>query len=94
MTTTIPAPREDVSETAPKIMSFEIPADKLGEVIGPTGKVINAIQAETGANISVDDDGLVGVVAIAAVDRGAVAEAERQIKLILDPPTADVGATY
>lgn len=94
MTSAIAAPRDDVSETAPKITSFEIPADKIGEVIGPKGKVINSIQAETGANISVDDDGLVGIVSIAAVDRGAVAEAERQIKLILDPPTADVGATY
>jgi polyribonucleotide nucleotidyltransferase len=94
MTSAIAEPRDDVSETAPKIMSFEIPADKIGEVIGPKGKVINSIQGETGANISVDDDGLVGIVSIAAVDRGAVAEAERQIKLILDPPTADVGATY
>ncbi len=90
----IAEPRPEVNETAPKIISFEIPADKIGEVIGPKGKVINSIQSETGANISVDDDGLVGIVAIAAVDGGAVAEAERQIKLILDPPTADVGATY
>ncbi len=87
-------PREELAETAPKIISFEIPADKIGEVIGPKGKVINSIQGETGADISVDDDGLVGVVAIAAVDMGAVNEAERQIKLILDPPTADVGETY
>ena len=94
MAATIAEPRPDVSETAPKIVSFEIPADKIGEVIGPKGKVINAIQAETGTNITVDDDGLVGVVSIAAVDRGAVAEAERQIKLILDPPTAELGATY
>ncbi len=94
MASAIAEPRDDVSETAPKIVSFEIPVDKIGEVIGPKGKVINSIQSETGANISVDDDGLVGVVAIAAVDRGAVAEAERQIKLILDPPTAEVGATY
>jgi polyribonucleotide nucleotidyltransferase len=43
--------------TLPKIISFEIPIDKIGEVIGPKGKVINAIQAETGADISVDDDG-------------------------------------
>ncbi len=84
----------ELAETAPKIISFEIPVDKIGEVIGPKGKVINAIQGETGADISVDDDGLVGIVAIAAVDMGAVDEAERQIKLILDPPTADVGAVY
>ncbi len=94
MTSAIAAPREEVAETAPKIISFEIPIDKIGEVIGPKGKVINAIQAETGANISVDDDGMVGTVAIASVDAGAMQEAERQIKLILDPPTAEVGETY
>ena len=94
MAETIIEPRPEVRDTAPKISSFEIPVDKIGEVIGPKGKVINAIQSETGADISVDDDGTVGVVAIASTDRAAVLEAERQIKLILDPPTADVGATY
>ncbi|MEZ5377855.1 MAG: polyribonucleotide nucleotidyltransferase [Acidimicrobiales bacterium] len=90
----IAAPRDDVREGAPKIVSFEIPIDKIGEVIGPKGKVINAIQAETGADISVDDDGMVGTVSISSSDSGVVAEAERQIRLILDPPTAEVGATY
>jgi len=90
----IPEPREEVRDTAPKIVSFEIPIDKIGEVIGPKGKVINTIQAETGADISVDDDGMVGIVAIASTDNGAVAEAKRQIELILDPPTAEVGAEY
>ena len=94
MAETIIEPRPEVRDTAPKISSFEIPVEKIGEVIGPKGKVINAIQSETGADISVDDDGAVGIVAIASTDRGAVLEAERQIKLILDPPTADVGATY
>ena len=90
----IAGPRAEVSENAPKIISFEIPVDKIGEIIGPKGKVINAIQAETGANISVDDDGIVGVVSIAAVESERVAEAERQIRLILNPPTADLGAVY
>ncbi|HEV8296079.1 MAG TPA: polyribonucleotide nucleotidyltransferase [Acidimicrobiales bacterium] len=90
----IAEPRPDVGANAPKIISFEIPIDKIGEVIGPKGKVINAIQAETGADISVDDDGMVGTVSIASADRGAVAEAERQIRLILNPPTAEVGAVY
>ncbi len=94
MTEAIPAPRDDVREGAPKIISFEIPVDKIGEVIGPKGKVINAIQTETGADISVDDDGQIGIVSIAATDREVVGEAERQIRLILDPPTADVGETY
>ena len=90
----IAEPRSEVGATAPKIVSFEIPMDKIGEVIGPKGKVINAIQLETGADISVDDDGSVGRVSIGSTDSGAVAEAERQIRLILNPPTADVGQTY
>jgi polyribonucleotide nucleotidyltransferase len=94
MNAAIAAPRDDVGASAPKLISFEIPLDKIGEVIGPKGKVINAIQQETGANISVDDDGVVGTVTVGAVDRGAVAEAERQIQLILNPPTAEVGAIY
>ncbi|HSL56218.1 MAG TPA: polyribonucleotide nucleotidyltransferase, partial [Acidimicrobiales bacterium] len=94
MNATIAEPRPEVGESAPKIISFEIPIDKIGEVIGPKGKVINAIQSETGADINVDDDGTVGTVSIAAVDKGVVAEAERQIKLILNPPTAEVGAVY
>jgi len=90
----IPAPRDEVGETAPKIVSFEIPMDKIGEVIGPKGKVINAITTETGADVSVDDDGMVGRVSIGSTDKGAVEEARRQINLILNPPTAGVGETY
>jgi len=94
MAEALDGPRDDVGENAPKIVSFEIPIEKIGEVIGPKGKMINTIQAETGADISVDDDGMVGIVSIASPDRGAVAEAERQIQLIVDPPTAEVGAVY
>jgi len=94
MAEAIAEPRPEVRDTAPKIVSFEIPIDKIGEIIGPKGKVINSIQAETGADISVDDDGMVGTVAIASVDSAKVAEAQRQIELILDPPTAEMGATY
>ena len=94
MGSAIAAPRAEVGPTAPKIISFEVPADKIGEIIGPKGKVINAIQEETGADITVDDGGTVGVVSVASTDSGAVSEAERQIKLIIDPPTAEVGETY
>ncbi len=94
MTGAISAPRDDVRDGAPKIVAFEIPVDKIGEVIGPKGKVINSIQAETGADISVDDDGVVGIVSISSSDSTIVEEAERQIRLILDPPTAEVGAVY
>jgi len=94
MAEAIPGPRDDVGENAPKIEAFEIPVEKIGEVIGPKGKMINTIQAETGADISVDDDGMVGIVSIASPDRDKVAEAKRQIMLIVDPPTAEVGAVY
>ena len=94
MNAAIAEPRPEVGASAPKIISFEVPIDKIGEIIGPKGKVINAMQAETGADISVDDDGMVGTVSIGSTDLGAVAEAERQIRLILNPPSAEVGATY
>ncbi len=90
----IDGPRDDVGATAPKIVSFQIPIDKIGEVIGPRGKVINQIQEETGADVNVDDDGTVGVVSIGSTDRDAVIEAERQIRLIINPPTANVGENY
>jgi polyribonucleotide nucleotidyltransferase len=90
----IPEPRSEVADAAPKIVSFQIPMDKIGEVIGPKGKVINALQQETGAAIAVDDDGQVGTVTIGAKDGAAVAEARRRIELILDPPAAEVGTVY
>jgi polyribonucleotide nucleotidyltransferase len=90
----IASPRSDVRDTAPKIISFEIPIDKIGEVIGPKGKVINTITQETGADVSVSDDGIVGTVSIGSKDGSAVEEARRRIELILDPPTAELGAEY
>ncbi|MEO6470155.1 MAG: polyribonucleotide nucleotidyltransferase, partial [Acidimicrobiia bacterium] len=68
----IAAPREDVRPTAPKIISFQIPIDKIGEVIGPKGKVINTIQQETGADIAVSDDGVVGTVSVGSKDSSQV----------------------
>ena len=94
MAAAIAEPRDEVAESAPKIVSFEIPMDKIGEVIGPKGKVINSLQQETGADIAVDDDGMVGTVTIGAKDGTAVTEARRRIETILDPPLAEVGATY
>ena len=90
----IAEPRDHVAASAPKIVSMEIPIDKIGEVIGPKGKVINTLQQETGADIAVDDDGMIGTVTIGAKDGNAVEEARRRISLILDPPTAEVGAVY
>jgi len=90
----IAQPRPEVAATAPKIISITIPMDKIGEVIGPKGKVINTIQQETGADIAVDDDGSVGIVTIGAVEASKMEEAKARILAIVDPPKADVGATY
>ncbi len=87
-------PRSEVAATAPKIVTLQIPIEKIGEVIGPKGKVINALQAETGADINVDDDGRVGTVTIGAKDGSAVTEALRRIELLMDPPRAEIGAVY
>jgi polyribonucleotide nucleotidyltransferase len=94
MADTIAEPRSELRETAPKIVSFEIPMDKIGEVIGPKGKVINTITQETGADVSVSDDGAVGLVTIGSTNGEHVEEARRRIELILDPPTAELGAEY
>ena len=94
MRSAIEAPRDDVGETAPKIISFEIPTDKIGEVIGPKGKVINAIQEETGAAVMVDEDENGAKVSIAATDRAAVAAAEERVRAIVYPPEVELGAVY
>ncbi|HET9059303.1 MAG TPA: polyribonucleotide nucleotidyltransferase, partial [Acidimicrobiales bacterium] len=94
MDAAISAPRAEVRDTAPKIVTIEIPMDKIGEVIGPKGKMINSIQQETGADISVDDNGVVGTVTIGAREGSAVKEALHRIELILDPPKAELGAVY
>jgi len=94
ITDTIAEPRAQVADVAPKIVSMQIPIDKIGEVIGPKGKVINTLQQETGADIAVDDDGVVGTVTIGAKDGRAVEEARRRIEMILDPPLAEVGVVY
>jgi polyribonucleotide nucleotidyltransferase len=94
MNAAIAAPRDEVAETAPKIVTLTIPIDKVGEVIGPKGKIINTIQAETGADISVDDDGAVGIVTIGAVESWRMEEAKAAILAIVDPPKAEIGKTY
>ena len=85
----IPAPREDVSKYAPKMIITRINVDKIREVIGPGGKVIQKIVADTGTKIDIEDD---GSVFIAAVDRDAGYKALELINAIaLDPV---VGTVY
>ena len=94
ITAAIAEPRASVAASAPKIVSFEIPIDRIGEVIGPKGKVINLIQQETGADIAVSDDGVVGIVSIGSKDGEKVEDAKQRIELILNPPSAEIGGIY
>ena len=79
----IEAPREDVSEFAPRYITIKINPDKIRDVIGKGGATIRSIQDETGANIDIDDT---GTIKIASVDLDAGNEARRRIEQI----TADV----
>ena len=83
MTKAIAAPRTEMSEYAPRIITFRINPEKIRDVIGKGGVTIRAITEETGANIDLADD---GTVKIASVDKAAGEEARRRIELI----TADV----
>jgi len=60
----IPAPRTELSKYAPRIITIQIPPDKIGDLIGPKGKTIRSLQEQTGAEINVDDSGLVTVSAV------------------------------
>jgi polyribonucleotide nucleotidyltransferase len=73
---------DELSEFAPRIISVKIPVDKIGEVIGPKGKMINQIQEDTGADISIEDD---GTVLIGATDGGSAEAARSAINAIANP---------
>lgn len=94
MEATLAEPRDDVSENAPKIVTFEIPNDKVGEIIGPKGKVINMLQDETGTQIDVDDSDGVAKVTISATNRDKVYDAQERIDQIVNPPAPEVGKVY
>ena len=82
---------DEMSVLAPRIMTVKIPVDKIGEVIGPKGKMINQIQADTGATISIEDDGTVYI----GATNGEAAEAARAvINGIANTQMPEVGENY
>ena len=85
----IPAPRAEVAKYAPKMFSTKVPVDKIREVIGAGGKVIQKIVADTGAKIDIEDD---GSVFICAVDADAAKKALAIVEGIVSEP--EVGAVY
>jgi polyribonucleotide nucleotidyltransferase len=82
---------EEMSVHAPRIITVRVPVDKIGEVIGPKGKVINQIQDDTGATLSIEDDGTVYI----GATNGEAAEAARQaINAIANPTMPEIGERY
>lgn len=82
---------DEMAATAPRVISVQIPVDKIGELIGPKGKTINAIQDETGADISIEED---GTVYIGAVDGPSAEAARAQVNAIANPQNPEVGEQF
>lgn len=82
---------DEMSPNAPRIITVQVPVDKIGEVIGPKGKMINQIQEDTGADLTIEDDGTVYIAAAA----GEAAEAARQmVNQIANPQMPEVGERF
>ncbi|MDP9185414.1 MAG: polyribonucleotide nucleotidyltransferase, partial [Actinomycetota bacterium] len=82
---------DEMSPYAPRVLSVKIPVDKIGEVIGPKGKMINQIQADTGADITVEDD---GTIYIGATSGTAAEAAMAVINQIANPTMPKIGERF
>lgn len=88
ITETIAEPRADLKPHVPRIEVIHIPKDLIGAVIGPGGKIIQGIQADTGATISIEEQGEIGIVEIAAANRDSIEAALAKVRRITDLPEA------
>jgi polyribonucleotide nucleotidyltransferase len=82
---------DPMSENAPRITTIKVPVDKIGEVIGPKGKMINSITEQTGADIAIEDD---GTIFVSGPDGGAVQAAIDIINSIANPQLPKVGERF
>jgi polyribonucleotide nucleotidyltransferase len=94
MTATIAEPRAEMNPNAPRVLTEYIPGDKIGEVIGPKGKIIREITEETGADINIDDVGGRGVVHIYSTDGEKAQMALDRIRAIANPVVPKEGERY
>ena len=90
----IPSPRTELNQWAPRIEAIKIPKDKIGEVIGPKGKVIRELEEQTGATIEIEEEGAHGIVRIGSNNAESLNAARDRINLIVNPPEVEVGADY
>ena len=86
----ISAPGE-MSPYAPRIITIKVPVDKIGEVIGPKGKMINSIQDDTGAEITIEDD---GTIYVGATDGPSAEAARTAINAIANPHMPEIGERF
>lgn len=89
---TIPAPREDYKPNVPRIVTMLIPKELIGAVIGPGGKVIQGIQEESGATVSIDEIPEGGYIEVAAANKASIDKALEMINRIVELP--EEGKTY
>ncbi|GGF24799.1 polyribonucleotide nucleotidyltransferase [Subtercola lobariae] len=82
---------DEMAPTAPRVIAVQIPVDKIGELIGPKGKTINQIQDDTGADISIEED---GTVYIGAVDGPSAEAARAAVNAIANPLNPEVGERF
>jgi polyribonucleotide nucleotidyltransferase len=82
---------DEMAPTAPRVIAVKIPVDKIGEVIGPKGKMINQIQEDTGADISIEDD---GTVYIGATDGPSAEAARAAVNAIANPHVPEIGERF
>lgn len=82
---------DEMSPNAPRIITVKVPVDKIGEVIGPKGKMINQIQDETGADVTIEDD---GTVYIASSDGTSAEAARTMVNQIANPQMPEVGERF
>jgi polyribonucleotide nucleotidyltransferase len=89
MLAVIERPREAISPYAPRLVQVKVPVDKIGTVIGPGGKMVRAIQEETGCQIDIEDD---GTITISGPDDACVSKAQAKVQGLTATP--EVGKTY
>ncbi len=92
ITETISEPRKELKPHTPRIVQINVPKEMIGAIIGPGGKIIQKIQEDTGATITIEEENGQGIVDIYAEDKNAIDTALNKIKLIIEVP--EINKTY
>lgn len=93
---TLPAPRPELKPSAPRMEMFRVPNEMIGAIIGPGGKIIQQIQKDSGASITIEEDEATGegIVQILSKDAEVMGVASKAVRAIAFPPTVEEGEIY